>query len=259
MKQMKFLLVALMAVVMSVSVTSCMNGDDNTIVQRSDFVRVVQDFPVYFKNMAGEKLIPASAIAQASETMALIYYQYDRATVAENANSVTITLLAEPSYIKENDVATAPYLTANAPVMTLEPSTAYGAVRGGFFDKNTILLPVAYKIKMYEKEEDMKAELNRHSFELDYDSETGFKDGVLTLRLKHNAQVIESGSGDGQTVERKDNTYEYKAFNLLNVLRLLPSTPTKVSIVIDQNENNDKFGEDNVKDATFSYDYLFKE
>ena len=30
MKQMKFLLVALMAVVMSVSVTSCMKGDDNT-------------------------------------------------------------------------------------------------------------------------------------------------------------------------------------------------------------------------------------
>ena len=32
MKQMKFLLVALMAVAMSVSVTSCMNGDDNNIV-----------------------------------------------------------------------------------------------------------------------------------------------------------------------------------------------------------------------------------
>ena len=48
MKQMKFFLVALMAVVMGMSVTSCMNGDDNTIVQRNDFVRVVQDFPVYF-------------------------------------------------------------------------------------------------------------------------------------------------------------------------------------------------------------------
>ena len=31
MKQMKFLLVALMAVVMSVSVTSCMNGENNPI------------------------------------------------------------------------------------------------------------------------------------------------------------------------------------------------------------------------------------
>ena len=32
MKQMKFFLVALMAVVMGMSVTSCMNGDDNTQV-----------------------------------------------------------------------------------------------------------------------------------------------------------------------------------------------------------------------------------
>ena len=32
MKQMKFFLVALMAVVMGMSVTSCMNGDDNTPV-----------------------------------------------------------------------------------------------------------------------------------------------------------------------------------------------------------------------------------
>ena len=31
MKQMKFLLVALMAVVMSVSVTSCMNGENNPV------------------------------------------------------------------------------------------------------------------------------------------------------------------------------------------------------------------------------------
>ena len=32
MKQMKFFLVALMAIVMGMSVTSCMNGDDNTQV-----------------------------------------------------------------------------------------------------------------------------------------------------------------------------------------------------------------------------------
>lgn len=258
MKQMKFLLVALMAVVMGMSVTSCMNGDDNTIVQRSDFVRVVQDFPVYFKNMAGDKLVPTSVITT-SETMALIYYQYDRATVAENASSVTITLLADPSYIKETYATSSPYLTANAPVMTLEPSTAYGAVKGGFFDKNTLLLPVAYKVKAYEKQEDMQAELNKHSFELAYDAETGFKDGILTLRLIHSAQAIENESGDGQTVERKENTYEYKAYNLSAVLRSLSSTPTKINVVIDQNENNDKFDQGSIKDATFPYEYQFKE
>lgn len=33
MKQVKFFLVALMAVVMGMSVTSCMNGDDNHMLQ----------------------------------------------------------------------------------------------------------------------------------------------------------------------------------------------------------------------------------
>lgn len=258
MKQMKFFLVALMAVVMGMSVTSCMNGDDNTIVQRNDFVRVVQDFPIYFKDMAGNKLMPTSAITT-SETMALIAYQYDRATIAENATSVTITLLAEPSYIKESYVTTTSYVTSNSPVMTLEPSTIYGVLKGGFFDKNTLILPIAYKYKKYEKEEDAQTELNRHSFELYYDSETGFKDRVLTLRLHHNAKAIESESGDGKTVERKDSNFEYKAFNLSIILRSLSSVPTKVNVVIDQNESNDKFDEGSIKDATFPYEYLFKE
>ena len=258
MKQMKFFLVALMAVVMGMSVTSCMNGEDNTIVQRNDFVRVVQDFPVYFKDMAGNKLVPTSVITT-SETMALIAYQYDKATIAENANSVTITLLAEPSYIKESYATTTPNVTSNSPVMTLEPSTIYGVIKGGFFDKNTLILPIAYKYKKYEKEEDAQAELNRHSFELYYDSETGFKDGVLTLRLHHNARAIESESGDGKTVERKDSNFEYKAFNLSMILRSLSSLPTKVNVVIDQNESNDKFDEGSIKDAKFPYEYLFKE
>ncbi len=258
MKQMKFFLLALLAVVMGISVTSCLNGDDNTIVQQTDFVRVVQDFPVYFKDMFGNKLIPNSVITT-SETMALIYYQYDRATVAENANSVAITLLADPSYIKESYVTSTPSYPANSPVMTLEPLIGYGAVKGGFFDKNTLLLPIAYKFKKYDKEEDKQAELNKHSFELVYDPQTGFKDGILTLRLRHHAQAIESESGEGQTVERTDNNYDYRAFNLSGILSSLSSAPTKINVVIDQNENNDKFDEGSIKDATFLYNYLFKE
>lgn len=257
MKRVKFFLVALMAAVMGVSVSSCMNGDDNTIVQRTDFVRVVQDYPVYFKDIAGNKLVPTPAIMTTSETMAMIFYQYDRATIAENANSVSITLLADPSYIKESYVSTTSYVTANSPVMTLEPSTIYGIVKGGCFDKNTLILPIAYKVKMYDKQEDMKTELNRHSFELVYNAETGFSNGALTLRLHHNAQAIEGD--DGKTLERKDSYYEYKAFNLSTVLRNLSSTPTKINVVVDQNESTDEFDKEKIKDATFPYDYQFTE
>ena len=79
------------------------------------------------------------------------------------------------------------------------------------------------------------------------------------MRLHHNAQAIESESGDGKTVERKDSNFEYKAFNLSMILRTLSSVPTKVYVVIDQNESNDKFDEGSIKDAKFPYEYLFKE
>ncbi len=43
MKQVKFFLVALMAVVMGMSVTSCMNGDDNTQVNDLPVLGKVKD------------------------------------------------------------------------------------------------------------------------------------------------------------------------------------------------------------------------
>lgn len=255
MKQVKFLLVALMAVVMGVSVTSCMKGEDNNIVQGSDLVRVNKlDFPISFTPRGGVKLIPTQAIMTADEDMAIIYYQFDKTTIAPGATSIAVTLLADPSYIKESYVVTSS-MTADAPVITLEPATAYGVEKGLFFDKNTLVLPLAYKYKRYEKAEDAAAELKKHRFDLVYDAENSFANGILTLRLCHIAEPIMDGENK---VERKDNVYEYRAFNLSNVLSGLASKPTSIKVVIDQNEKDDKFT-DNIKDASFSYEYNFKE
>ena len=49
MKQMKFLLVALMTVLMGMSVTSCMNGDDNTIYTGPAFAKCTNYFPATFE------------------------------------------------------------------------------------------------------------------------------------------------------------------------------------------------------------------
>lgn len=257
MKQVNFLLVALMTVLMGVSVSSCMKGDDNNIVQvPGNFVEVVQEIPIYFKDASGAKLIPNQAIISADGDIALIAYQYDSRTVVEN--SVNITLLGTPYYMKKSYVSTSSSVVANAPVMTLEPPTNYGTIKGGFFNKNTLILPVAYKYKKYEGDADNVTEVNRHSFALVYNAETGFENGILTLRLQHHADEIPSESGDGALVERKDNTFDYKVFDLSIVLGGLSSIPSKINVVIDQNEKDDKFGE-NVKDTAFPYDYLFKE
>ena len=47
MKQMKFLLVALMTVLMGCLITSCMNGDDNTIYTGPAFAKCTKLFSCY--------------------------------------------------------------------------------------------------------------------------------------------------------------------------------------------------------------------
>ena len=58
MKQVKFFLVALMAVVMGMSVTSCMNGDDNHNVTMT--VPVKYNFGSFLMGDATTKLVPTT-------------------------------------------------------------------------------------------------------------------------------------------------------------------------------------------------------
>ena len=55
MKQMKFFLVALMAVVMGMSVTSCMNGDDNTARQLFTIAKCTEYLSRYISNACRAK------------------------------------------------------------------------------------------------------------------------------------------------------------------------------------------------------------
>lgn len=256
MKQMKFFLVALMVVLMGVSVTSCLNGDDNHNVQFSDFVRVnTSDYPVSFQTASDIKLVPTQSIATTSKPMALISYQFDSSTVEENAKSINVTLLDNPYYFDEVYVSPSSTETGNAPMITLEPviysNGYYGTVKGRFFDKNTLILPLPYKYKKYNTEDEQKIEGNLHSFVVTYDEETGFENGTLTLRLHH--QIA-----NNLEVEREANALDYKAFNLSPILERLSGTVTKVNVIIKENPKDDSFAEADAKDKTYTIEYNFK-
>ena len=251
MKQMKFLLVALMTVLMGVSVTSCMKGDDNNTVQLSNFVRVnTFDFPISFKDVYGIKLIPTQSVTT-TKPMALIAYQYDRSTVDANTTSINITLLGDP-YFFDEDYVSSSIVAGNAPLVTLEPTTYYGTIKGGFFDKNTLILPLAYKYKKYDSETEQAAENSLHSFTMTYDEETGYNNGVLTLTLHH--QIA-----NNLTEKRGDNALDYKAFNISAIKNKLSGNLTKVTVVIKENQKDDSFAETDVKDVSYSFEYNFKE
>lgn len=257
MKQMKFLMVALV-VLMGVSLTSCLNGDDNTIVTGSEIVKVNQyDIPISFTNAAGIKLVPDKSILTTEGKMALLYYQYDRATITQETKSVTITLLADPKYIDGTPVriGSSEDITENAPMVTLEPSTGYGTLKGVFFDSNMLIVPIGYKVRDINSQEEANNEIARHAFTLVYDSTQPAENGTLKLRLYHGITDPE-----GETVTRTKDAYDYKAYDLSGAIldyrvNNNDTKPTKVSIVIMQNRDNNKL--DLATEETYTYDYKF--
>lgn len=255
MKQVKFFLVALMAVVMGMSVTSCLKGEENNTVQGSLFVKVnPYDFPPSFVDAAGGKWIPTNATIDASKSMALISFQYDKTTVEPNATSVNVTLVEDPYYFDKSYVMSVEPEVGNAPMYTLEPGSYYGIVRGGFFDKNILILPLAYWYKKYDKtteKEKYEAEMNAHSFKMYCDDATDFKDGVLTLTLVHNL------NGGEENVKRTDRIMDYKAFDISSVLHSINGTVNSVKVKVMENQSSDSYTD--ASEKSYNFEYKFEE
>ena len=106
MKQMKFLLVALMTVLMGMSVTSCMNGDDNTIYTGPAFAKCTNYFPATFELANGQKLV-VNELSMPNLNIGEIYffyYQFDTAQQPGNSQTLDVTLYAgsTPTSISAN-------------------------------------------------------------------------------------------------------------------------------------------------------------
>ena len=94
MKQMKFLLVALMAVVMSVSVTSCMNGENNPIYTGLAVAECVGTYPATFAVSNNQKLVvkDATLLDLKYGTTYMFYYQFNTEEQSASAASITFWL-----------------------------------------------------------------------------------------------------------------------------------------------------------------------
>lgn len=110
MKQMKFFLVALMAVVMGVSVTSCMNGDDNNGPQSFGVIAKLDSYASSFKTMDGIKWIPTdpTSIMLLNPGMYIVNGQYNVEDVNVNTTSITFTLTSTPTNIDGPSVTSTP-------------------------------------------------------------------------------------------------------------------------------------------------------
>lgn len=245
MKQMKFFLVALMAVVMSVSVTSCMNGENNTKITDYPIIGRVTENMLTFKFVS---LDGYTYNVQNVVTDALNFYtgdyiiascSYDTETDIDLAAKTVNVTVSAAEKISGNAV----YPTTLADDEGETPS--YASNRGVYsvtdaqpamIDNNNLLAVIRYFA--FEKRDS-------HTFSMVYyTDETEMKDKTeLKVYLRHNSS---------EDVEKE--TYQdivYRVFNLSGPLgefyRINGTYPTKITIVAETNTTNAK-----VPDSTTS-------
>lgn len=253
MKQVKFLFVALMAIVMSVSVTSCFDNDDNNIVPAGFFVK--NDFGTFL--MAdGTKISTNSTTALLQGNFYYIVCQYDRSLVTENMKSINVTLLQDPICIDPKteeqpstyvEKETNPFYIFNS---DLKNSFLY-------FDESTLITPIFFWFKNSNDSKDLKEEFNKHIFKITYDPEKIKADDTkLELTFSHIVRDKE-----GETIKRESQTSIFKAYNLRNALEAFRNKTGKLpkNLVLKAKENlyEDKLIKD--KDySTIEIEYPFE-
>ena len=163
MKQVKFFLVALMAVVMGMSVTSCMNGDDNHNVTMT--VPVKYNYSSFLMGDGTTKLVPTTELGLLDGTMFIISCQYDQSQVTANSTSIPVTLLSTPLCIdpKGNETLTQTKTEPTNPLYSLDKQQSSLV----YYDKNTIDLTMPYWVKVTNSSVE-DSEVKKHSFCLSY-------------------------------------------------------------------------------------------
>ena len=252
MKQMKFFLVALMAVVMGVSVTSCMNGDDNHNVTMT--VPVKYNYGSFIMGGATTKLVPTTELGFLDGNMYLVYCQYDQSQVTANSNSISVTLLSTPLCIdpKSNESLTTIKADPTNPLYSLDKQQSSLV----YYDKNTIVLTMPYWVKVTNSSVE-DSEVKKHSFVLSYDpTAMTASDTKLKLYISH---VVEDA---GETVTRSNFTYAYRAYSIRAALAAFKEKtgklPKYLELTAQTNNSKDELKEGN-GETSVEYDYAFTE
>lgn len=253
MKQMKFFLVALMAVVMGMSVTSCMNGDDNHNVTMT--VPVKYNYGSFLMGDGTTKLVPTTELGLLDGTMFIISCQYDQSQVTANSTSIPVTLLSTPLCIdpKGNETLTQTKTEPTNPLYSLDKQQSSLV----YYDKNTIVLTMPYWVKVTNSSVE-DSEVKKHSFVLSYDPDIKATDTKLKLYISH---VVDDA--EGETVTRSNFTYAYRTYSIRTALEAFKTAtsgklPKYLELTAETNNSKDELKEAN-GETSVEYDYAFTE
>ena len=252
MKQVKFFLVALMAVVMGMSVTSCMNGDDNHNVTMT--VPVKYNYSSFLMGDGTTKLVPTTELGLLDGIMYIISCQYDQSQVSANSNSIPVTLLSTPLCIdpKGDESLSTTKTKPTNPLYTLDKQQSSLV----YYDKNTIVLTMPYWVKVTNSSVE-ESELKKHSFCLSYNPDE-IESNATKLNL-YNSHRVEDGE---ESVTRSNFTYAYRAYSIsLALYQFKEKTgklPQYLVLKAETNSSKDELKDEN-GETSVEYQYAFTE
>lgn len=257
MAKLKIWMVAL-TLIMGVSLTSCVNGDDNTIQPVYGPILLKSTFPYQFQAEGSDVVFEANSatITGLSDNaypgdMVYLNAQYDTSTQAvdENTKKIIVTVtsaekLNENTYISQEDVS------YNRSVLsTSELGANYSPA---LYSKNWLIFPIAFYIEKLEMASALK-----HSFYLVYDAEhEDNNETTMVLRLRHQ-------SNDDASKE-KSSALLSKAFKITDLVRNFNggSTTNKlntIKIIIQQQKGSTpeivEGSTDSYTEYTYELDY----
>ena len=257
MAKLKIWMVAL-TLIMGVSLTSCINGDDNTIQPVYGPILLKSTFPYQFQAEGSDVVFEANSatITGLSDNaypgdMVYLNAQYDTSTQAvdENTKKIIVTVtsaekLNENTYISQEDVS-----YNRSALSTSELGANYSPA---LYSKNWLIFPIAFYIEKLEMASALK-----HSFYLVYDAEhEDNNETTMVLRLRHQ-------SNDDASKE-KSSALLSKAFKITDLVRNFNggSTTNKlktIKIIIQQQKGSTpeivEGSTDSYTEYTYELDY----
>lgn len=254
MKQMKFFLVALMAVVMGMSVTSCMNGDNNTQVSDRPILGKVKDsfLNLTFTSLDGYTFKSKNAVEGTTNLMTNDFIvascsydtdvDIDPTTNTINATIGSVEKISGNSVwgtTKANDEGENPDHASNRGVISISDLTPF------MIDNYNLLIPIQYFA--FEK-------IASHTFSLVYYSDEDELKGKTDLKLflRH----VSTEEDEKETYR----AFSYRVFDISNALQAYESLnkkyPNNIAIVVETNSSNNDVPKTT---TTSSVTYTFKE
>lgn len=174
------------------SLSSCLDSDDNATRQASEIVKVTGYMGFYsFESAAGYEIIPRnqSVLTQdINSRYAYIAYSYNGGDVTTDMKKISVDLIGvlpiKDQYIHDQIEGMDEF--ANAPIRNITAGAVPEFFPITFWDATTMFLPVNYFIKNSASEEELKNEVNSHSFEIFFDENEAKQDGnEMILHVRH--------------------------------------------------------------------------